>query len=79
MAYETNWYNNYQPKFRKAVLLVIHRAQKRSQITAGGVWNLDMETFVAVSVCVEITLLLSDFFFKIAEIPCFFFVITSNK
>nr|QBB72970.1 odorant receptor [Protaetia brevitarsis] len=47
-AYETKWILNYQPSFRKMLLLLIQRAQLRSQITVGGVWKLDMTTFASI-------------------------------
>ncbi|GJQ75138.1 hypothetical protein Trydic_g9746 [Trypoxylus dichotomus] len=48
VGYDTNWSLNYQPKFRKMLLMIMQRSQKRSQITAGGVWNLNMSTFAAI-------------------------------
>ncbi|KAI4463725.1 odorant receptor [Holotrichia oblita] len=45
VAYEVDWYTCYRPKLRKMLSLIMHRSQKASQITAGGVWYLNMNTF----------------------------------
>lgn len=45
VTYEVDWYTNYRPKFRKMLSLIMQRSQKASQITAGGVWYLNMNTF----------------------------------
>ncbi|GLV33027.1 Odorant receptor 49a [Carabus blaptoides fortunei] len=47
-AYESNWQNLQNRKVRKAVILIIQRAQARSQITAGGFITLSFESFAVM-------------------------------
>ncbi|GJQ75136.1 hypothetical protein Trydic_g9744 [Trypoxylus dichotomus] len=47
VVYTIDWPTENRPKFRKALLLVMQRAQRRSQLSAG-VWYLNMSTFVSI-------------------------------
>nr|AVH87260.1 odorant receptor 19 [Holotrichia parallela] len=47
-AFETYWWTKRQPLFRRSIILIIERAQRRTQISAGGVFKLDMTTFVSI-------------------------------
>lgn len=48
VAYENNWYEIKDIKFKKALLLLILRSQKHQQITAKGFVSISLTTFMQV-------------------------------
>ncbi|XP_014483811.1 PREDICTED: odorant receptor 30a-like [Dinoponera quadriceps] len=46
-AYQSLWYN-MTPKNNKNILFIIMRSQKQLSLTAGGMANLSLETFVSI-------------------------------
>nr|AKC58553.1 odorant receptor 18 [Anomala corpulenta] len=48
-AYDSKWFATKSLGLRKAICLVIQRSQRSTQLAAGGIFNLNLETFVAVT------------------------------
>ncbi|KAK9737133.1 7tm Odorant receptor [Popillia japonica] len=55
-AYASKWWVKFQPKLRKTILLIILRSQRPVEMTAGGVFALNFETFVAIMKATSSTL-----------------------
>nr|AKC58556.1 odorant receptor 21 [Anomala corpulenta] len=47
-AYASKWWIKAQPQLRRMILLMILRSQRPEEMTAGGVFALNLETFVAI-------------------------------
>lgn len=64
--FESNWWASTQPTYRRAVLMVIQRAQKSVKLQAGGMYALNLESFTLVN----LPIYQSDSF-SITTIPTF--------
>lgn len=48
-VYDTNWWIKTQPELRRAYVLIILRANKLEELTAGGMFSLNLNSFRKVS------------------------------
>lgn len=49
-VYSTNWWIKTQPELRKVYVLIILRANKLEELTAGGMLSLNLDGFRKVSI-----------------------------
>nr|AKC58546.1 odorant receptor 11 [Anomala corpulenta] len=47
-AYECRWWFKHQPRLQRSICLIIQRSHRRIVLSAGGLWNLDMDTFIRI-------------------------------
>lgn len=48
-AFNAHWWIKYQPNLTKALCMIIQRSQRQLNVTMGGLWILNLETYTSVS------------------------------
>lgn len=48
VMYQTKWYENYNLKLRKGILMVMNVSRIENKLTIGGLWKVNLSTFMGV-------------------------------